>query len=137
MPSLLTALLLLWLVPVGALVISARLAPSWVGRVTGLALGAIVAPALLGLYGLYFVNPIVGLIGLIAFPLAMLHEGPGYDLALALGLVPPRTVVAGIQRVYTEVFNGVVWALVYGLLGWLLDFLRARKRRPRAHLNAA
>ena len=137
MPAELIALLFLWLLPVGALVVSARLAPTWVGRVTGIALGTIISPAFLGLYGLYFVNPIVGLIGLLAFPLAMLHGAPGYDLAVLLGVVPPRTVVVGRQRLYIELLSGGVWAIVYGVLGWLIDFLRARKRRLRLPVNAA
>jgi len=136
MPASLIALLLLWLVPIAALAASARLAPTWVGRATGIALGAVVAPAFFGLYGLYFVNPVVGLIGLIAFPFAMLHGAPGYDLALALGVVPPHTVVAGIQHVYVEALNGAVWASFYGLLGWLVDFMRARRQRLRAKVNA-
>jgi hypothetical protein len=137
MPAHLTALLLLWLLPVAALAASARLAPTWVGRATGIALGAVVSPAFFGLYGLYFVNPVVGLVGLIAFPFAMLHGAPGYDLALALGVVPPRTVVAGIQHVYVEALNGVVWAVFYGHLGWLIDFIRARRQRLRAKVNPA
>lgn len=136
MPTELILLCLLWLVPIIVLAISVRLARSWAGRATGIALGAIIAPALFGLYGLYFVGPIAALVGLIAFPLAMLHGAPGYDLALALGIVTPATVVEGHQHFYVALLNGVVWAVVYGLLGWLIDFVRATRQRRRVGLNA-
>lgn len=133
----LIALLLLWLVPVAAFLFARRRAPAYLWRVTGFCFGAVVSPAATGLYGLYFVGPIAALLGLIGLPLAMLHGPPGYNLAIALGLVPPRTVVQGFQHVYIELLNAVVWSVVYGLLGAAIDFIRRRRVRNVRPVTAA
>ena len=84
-------LIALWLVPIGVSLWARRRAPMRLWLLTGLAFGAVVAPASMGLYGLYFVGPIPALIGmLIGLPLTLLHSGPGYQLAMWCGLIPPR-----------------------------------------------
>ncbi len=125
-------LILLWAIPVAAFLWARRHALGRLWQITGLALGAVISPAATGLYGLYFLGPLVALVGLIALPLAMIHGEPGYDLAIRLGLIQPRTTVEGAQGVYVEVLNGAIWAAVYGSLGWLFDRLRSRKK---AHVS--
>lgn len=122
----------LWIVPIGIYLWARRAAAPATWRLTGVALGAVLTPALTGLYGLYFLGPITALLGLVALPLLLIHSGVGYDLALWLGWVEPGTVVEPKQSLYVDALNGVVWALVYGALGWILDALRRRKRARQA-----
>jgi len=86
----------------------------------------------MGTYALYW---LVGPFGLIALPLALLgmvglelsliHETPGFLLATALGL-RSGGVVHGIEFVYIESLNAIIWAIVYGSIGYVLDKLRTR-----------
>jgi len=120
--------LALWLVPLFAALASRRLAPSHVWRNTGVGLGLVVAPASLGLYGLYYVGPVAAVFGMLGLVLELFHGPPGYNLAIALGLIPSHTVIAGAARIPVELLNAFVWSLVYGALGWFTDAWRARRR---------
>lgn len=120
--SLVLPLLALWLVPVVVFIWARRRAPKKLFRLTGVALGLVVAPASFGLYGLYFVGPLPGLVGLlVGFPLMSFHSGPGFELATMMGLREPRTVVHGVQHVYIALLDAAVWSLVYGAAGWVID----------------
>lgn len=131
--TVLSLLLCLWAVPVGTFVWARKRAPRALWRCTGFSLGLVVAPATAGLYGLYFAGPLLALVGLIGLPLAMFHGEPGFELATALGLREPRTVVRGIEHLYIGMLNAIVWSIAYGGLGWLLDaVVRRLKLRPRA-----
>lgn len=121
-------LIALWILPVTAFFLARRYARPKLWRITGATFGAVVAPASLGLYGLYFLGPLVALLGLIGLPLVLFHDSAGYNLAITIGLVQPRTVVAGIEHVYVELLSGAVWATVYGSVGWLYDWSEARNR---------
>jgi hypothetical protein len=121
-------LITLWAIPIGAFLWARRHALGRLWQITGLAFGAVVSPAATGLYGFYFLGPLAAVLGLVALPLAMIHGEPGYDLAIRLGLVQPRSTVEGAPGVYVEILNGLIWAVVYGSMGWLVDRLRSRKK---------
>ena len=104
------------------------MAAAHVWRNTGFAFGLVVAPASLGLYALFYVGPLVAVLGMLGLPLALFHGWPGHNLALALGLIPP-TVVTGISRLTVEALNAVVWSFVYGALGWFIDVWRFRRQQ--------
>ena len=62
---------LLWLVPIIVWFVSKNATPVWRSAIRGASFGAIVSPASMGLYGLYFLGPIVaifGMLGLILQP---------------------------------------------------------------------
>ena len=122
----------LWLFPIVAFLLARRLNSPRLWRITGFTFGAVVSPAAMGLYSLYFIGPIPALISmLIGRPLTLIHGGPGYNLAVWFDIIEPRTVVAGVQHVYIELLNGVFWSVVYGTLGWIVDSLRARRKSKR------
>src|SRR5438105_3625020 len=125
-------LLLLWAVPLGAALLTRSYAPSRLWRNTGLALGLVVSPATLGLYALFLVGPVLGILGLVGLPLHLLHGWPGYELAVKLGMVPSRTVIEGWSHVPIELLNAIIWAGIYGASGALIDHFRT-KRRPNAN----
>jgi hypothetical protein len=127
-------LLTFLIIPIGAFLWARRYAHAKLWRITGVAVGAVVSPAAMGLYSLYFVGPLVALLGLLGLPLMLLHEAPGYWLAIEFRLVQPRTVVQGVPQVYIELLNGLFWSATYGLLGYLLD---GRRSRPKARGGAS
>ena len=117
-------LLLLAAVPVLAWRIARRRAPSHIWAIVGATFGFVVSPFSLGLYATYFAGVLyTGLLGLASM---LFHGAPGYHAALWLGLVPPGEVVSGLGHVYVELLNGMIWAVAYGLLGAIVDWLRTR-----------
>jgi len=125
----LLALLLLAIVPVAAWHLARVHVPSHVYLITGVAFGLVISPLSLGLYSTYFISPFgfpTGMLGLVS---VMFHGAPGFHASVLLGLVPRGEVVSGIGHIYVELFNGILWGVVYGSLGFLVD--RFRGAYPR------
>jgi hypothetical protein len=67
--------------------------------------------------------------------LSVFHGPPGDNLAIAFGLIPSHTVVTRAANVPVEFLNALVWSVVYGVVGWLIDAWRNSKGMPKS--NAA
>lgn len=124
---------LLWLnllivVPVVAYKVARRRAPQHLYSITGASLGAVIAPVSFGLYSWYFVSAIGVVPGMIGLILVMIHEVPGFHLAVYFGFVPAGKVVTGFaQHAIVEMLSGVVWFTFYGGIGYAIDRYRSRK----------
>ena len=133
-------LLALWLIPILTYRRVRRLAPDRMWRSTGFALGLVVSPASLGLYSLYWWAGSLAVLGwpvamLLGWPIAMLgiaglmlaelHGSPGFYIATGLGIIERGVVVQGVQHFYLGIVDGVMWAIVYGTIGWVVDSWRA------------
>lgn len=120
-------LLLLAVVPILAFRLARSRFPSRAFLISGLALGLVISPLSLGLYASFFI-PYVGFVpGIFGLMSTMFHSTPGYNLAIAFGIVPSHQVVEGVGRLYLAAIDGVVWAVVYGGLGWVVDWARLKK----------
>ena len=119
-------LIALVVVPIASWVCARRFAPRLSATITAVALGLVVSPVSMGLYATYYLGPLGIVTGMIGLASAMFHGPPGFHIVRSLGLVPPG-VVEGIGHLYVELANGLVWAVAYGTLGWLID--RARRSR--------
>jgi len=117
----------LWLIPVAVAIVARRYAPAHLWRTSGFALGLVISPATLGLYSLFFLGPIAAVLGIIGLVLHLIHGAPGYDLAVSLGLVPTHTVIEETLSVPIEALNALIWSVVYGAIGWVVDHRRAAK----------
>lgn len=130
----LTFLNVLWAVPVLTAICSRRKDSQHVRFVTAVSFGVIVCPASFGLYSLYFTGaalgipgtPLVG-IGLVGFASLMFHASLPYDMGTTMGLIPENTVIEGMNHFRMFVFAAVVWSLIYGAVGAIID-LAFRKR---------
>jgi hypothetical protein len=60
-----------------------------------------------------------------------LHEDPVYAVATVLGIVAPGVVVHGADQLYIALLGALVWAPVYGALGWGVDLWRQRRLHPK------
>jgi hypothetical protein len=120
-------LVLLILVPIISYVIARRRVPRHAFVVLGVTFGAIVSPWALGLYSFYFWSPwgiVPGFLGLV---LMLIHGPPGFELAGSLGLIPKGVVSGSSSNLAIELINGVVWASVYAVVGYAIDWVRRRR----------
>ena len=130
-------LLLLVVVPIIAFRYARRRYPNRVFLISGLALGSVISPFSLGLYATFFI-PYVGLVpGILGLMSTMFHSAPGYNLAIALGIIPSHQVVGGVGHLYLAAIDAVFWATVYGGLGWLIDWARAKSRKEATCMPTA
>jgi len=116
-------LVLLVLVPIAAWLYARRFMPQFSATATGVGFGLVVSPLSMGLYATYFLGPfgiVTGMIGLVS---GMFHTAPGFHIIRSLGLVPPG-VIEGVGHLYVETANGLIWAVVYGSLGRVIDHVR-------------
>ena len=130
------SLLLLALVPISGYFYAKANKPERKGLITGIALGSIISPFSMGLYATFYI-PIIGLVpGLIGLVSSLFHGSLGYNIAIWLGLHKDRTVVDFPDNISIEVINGIVWAFIYGLLGFGVDLLR-KKLKLRKQLASS
>lgn len=124
------ALLGLSLFPIFVYRWSMRSYPNRRGLVTGIAIGLVISPLSFGLYMTYFI-PFIGFIpGMIGLFLKLFHGVPGFKVATFLGFREPGIVVSGIEHIPIEIINGIIWGMVYGLIGLGIDIYRSfRKER--------
>ena len=111
------------LVPIVAWLCARRFMPRFSATATGVGLGLVISPVSFGLYATYFLGPfgiVTGMIGLVSL---LFHGAPGFHITRFLGLVPPG-VVEGISHLYIETANAIVWGVVYGVLGLVIDHVR-------------
>jgi hypothetical protein len=113
-------------VPIAAWLYARRSAPQLSATITAAALGLVISPVSMGLYATYFLSPFGIVTGMIGLASSMLHGLPGFHVARFLNLIPPG-VVEGSSFFYVEAVNAVIWAAVYGAVGYLID--RARRSR--------
>lgn len=119
----------LWGVPVAVFLWARSHSPQRICCYTGAAFGLVVGPAGMALYGLYFINPVTAPLGILGLIVTLIHDVPGYQLALSLGLVEQATVVSGVQHVCTTVLTSLVWTPIYAVLGFALDWPRLHRER--------
>ena len=105
--------------------------------ITGIMLGLIIYPFSFSLYGFYYI-PYIGLIpGIIGLMLLLFHSGPGYQLAIYLGLLKPATVVEGAGQILLLIVDGIIWGAIYGLVGFIIDTILQRNNINKELHNEA
>lgn len=120
-------LLFLVVVPVAAWYWARRNRPAQLWLITGATFGAVADPFSIGLYATMILPPLGVITGLIGFAASNFHALPGYEIATAVGLVEDHHVVGGIDHLWISGANALVWGVVYGAVGWVIDSLRNRK----------
>jgi hypothetical protein len=116
-------------VPIAAAYWAKQHAPVHAAAITGAAVGAVISPVSLGIYAAaFFLGPFGLPLVLIGLPSSIFHGTPGLHLARYLEIIPPG-VVEGIGRLYVDLLSALVWIPAYAAAGWLIDRLRAHRRR--------
>lgn len=118
---------LLWavLLPIAAWLYARYRAPERIGTMVGAACGLAAFPVSHGLFSLIilpFPYQLVGLLGLVG---EALHGFPGNLVATFANLQPYAGT--GISALLVDyLLNGLVWATIYGLMGYYVDRFRNR-----------
>ena len=118
---------LLWLVPIAAWYITRNQALPKQSIIRGVSFGLVISPASLGLYTLYYVDPLAAIIGMLGLALSLFHGSVGYQAAIALNLIPSHTVVKGSAHIPIELINALFWAVIYGLIGFSYGYYKIKK----------
>jgi hypothetical protein len=105
----------------------------------GIALGMVIAPVSFGLIQMSYIPFIGKLLGLIGVIVNLPHGSIGYISLLCSGTIEPNTLLTATELAMVNIFNGVLFGYVYGLIGYTLDKKLAKKQentpgqRPPLH----
>ena len=119
---------LLWFVPVITWLMTRDKPQILKSTIRGISFGLVVSPASMGLYAFYYIGPIAAVFGMIGLALSMLHQPPGYNLAIMFNLIPSHTVITGTDRLPIEIINILIWALTYGAVGFLWGYFKSKRK---------
>ena len=88
---------------------------------SGIAFGTVVAPVSFGLIQMTH-TPFVGkLLGLVGVLVNLTHGSIGYLSLLWSGAIEPNTTINATELFLINIFNGVLFAYIYGLIGYAVD----------------
>lgn len=120
-------LIFLALIPLNCFELVKRFKYTYRNTICGISIGLVVAPVSFALLKFTYV-PIIGkLLGLIGLVIHLTHGWFGYACMIGMGLLEPEIAVTATQLTMINVINGLLFAFVYGLMGYYLD----SKRRNR------
>lgn len=87
----------------------------------GIAIGLVIAPVSFGLIQMTYI-PVVGkLLGLVGVIVNLTHGSIGYISLLWSGTIEPNQAITAPELVMINMFNGVLFAYIYGLIGYAVD----------------
>ncbi|MDH5735509.1 MAG: hypothetical protein OEY87_05235 [Gammaproteobacteria bacterium] len=120
---------LLWLIPILTWLTTREKSQIMKSTIRGISFGLIVSPASMGLYALYFIGPISAIFGMPGLVLTLLHQPPGYNLAIMFNLIPSHTVVTGSEYIPIALINAFFWGAAYGALGLTWGYFKSKRTK--------
>ena len=87
----------------------------------GIAFGMVIAPVSFGLIQMTYIPFIGKLLGLVGIMANLTHGSIGYVCLLGTGLLEMNTAITATHLVMINVVNGVLFAYIYGLIGYAVD----------------
>jgi hypothetical protein len=97
----------------------------------GVAVGMVIAPVSFALIQMTYIPLIGKLLGLVGVLVNLTHGSIGYMSLLWSGTLEPNTAITAFELVMINVFNGVLFAYIYGLIGYAVD---RKLAKDAAHL---
>ena len=94
----------------------------------GISFGMVIAPVSFGLIQMTYIPFIGKLLGLVGVIGNLTHGSIGYMSLLWSGTIEPNTVITATELVIINIFNGVLFAYIYGLIGHAVDKKLAQER---------
>lgn len=87
----------------------------------GIAIGMVIAPVSFALIQMTYIPFLGKLLGLVGVVVNLTHGSIGYISLLWSGTIEPNKAITAFQLVMINVFNGVLFAYIYGLIGYAVD----------------
>ena len=125
-------LIFLALVPLSCIYLTKNMQIKYRFMCNGITLGMVIAPVSFGLIQMTYI-PIIGqLLGIVGVIINLTHGSIGYMSLLWAGIIEPNTAITGIELVMINFFNGILFAYIYGLIGFAIDknLAKEKKRLP-------
>jgi len=94
----------------------------------GIALGMVIAPVSFGLIQMTYIPFIGKFLGLAGVIVNLTHGSIGYISLLWSGLIESNTAITATELTMVNIFNGVLFASIYGLIGHTLDRKLAKEQ---------
>ncbi|MDG4474976.1 hypothetical protein [Thiovibrio frasassiensis] len=88
---------------------------------TGISLGAVIAPISFGLVKMIYATGILKLFGVVGLVLNIIHGPIGYMMATMAGLIKAGVALTGPELVIINLLNALLWASFYGSVGYNID----------------
>lgn len=87
----------------------------------GIAIGMVIAPVSFALIQMTYIPFLGKLLGLVGVVVNLTHGSIGYISLLWSGTIEPNKAITAFELVMINIFNGVLFAYVYGLIGYAVD----------------
>ena len=114
-------LIFLAIVPLSCMCLTKNMRIKYRFMLNGIALGMVVAPVSFGLIQMTYI-PLIGMfLGLVGVIVNLTHGSIGYISLLWSGMIEPHTAITATELVMINIFNGVLFAYIYGLIGYAVD----------------
>ena len=102
----------------------------------GIALGMVIAPVSFGLIQMSYIPFIGKLLGLVGVIVNLTHGSVGYISLLWSGTIEPNTAITATELAMVNIFNGVLFAYIYGLIGYAVDRKLVNEKESKPTLRA-
>jgi hypothetical protein len=94
----------------------------------GIAIGAVIAPVSFGLIQMTYIPFLGKFLGLVGVIVNLTHGSIGYISLLWSGMIEPNQPITALEFVMINTFNGVLFAYIYGLIGYAVDRRMAKEK---------
>ena len=121
-------LIFLAIVPVVSLHLTKNLDTNKRFMWNGIAFGMVVTPVSFGFIQMTYIPFIGKLLGFVGVVRYLTHGSIGYLCLPASGVLEMNTVITASQLIMINVVNGVLFAYIYGLIGYAVDRKIATER---------
>ena len=114
-------LILLALIPLSCFELNKLINFKFKNMVYGISIGLVIAPVSFALLGFTYI-PIIGkILGLIGLMPHLTHGWVGYLCLIGTGSLEVGAKITALQLVMINVVNGLVFAYIYGFIGYIID----------------
>ncbi len=101
----------------------------------GIAFGLVIAPVSFGLIQMTYIPFIGKLLGLVGIIANLTHGSIGYVCLRGTGMLEAETVITAAQLAMINVFNGVLFAYIYGMIGFAVDRKLAKEQENTLNMT--
>jgi hypothetical protein len=101
----------------------------------GISFGMVIAPVSFGLIQMTYIPCIGKILGLIGVIANLTHGSVGYVCLLGSGILAKNTAITALDLIMINVFNGVLFAYIYGLIGYAVDRKLAKEKESQLVLR--